>query len=316
MGFMTEMLSSKVSPVSLISPSIKLVWHHHRTATLNRRFKKIVLNTLQTSDRNFLLGHKLNVKSHHWDKSATVDDEEWRRLSREGTWRGQDALVCTLSPSRCGLLFPSSALIQDTRFLPPNSLGLPACPSCQRQCGPGLVIKYLLMSVIKLDLTKNKWGVGPTLFDSVFILFPHFKSKLCLEVCLTFSLFLLLSPHSPTNVSKHIFPSVISLTSAFILTLQSHSSFGVEVKEIISDGKNMAQAAWTRPGLTLLFLHVDLDTHTVQAKRLDTSYGLKVFSFILLTAGITVSHGKCKYNTFFIKTFLKMETFDIKQISL
>lgn len=149
------------------------------------------------------------------------------------------------------LLFPSSALIQDTRFSPPSSLHL-TWTSClpllvaflseAARFEPGWVVGYLLIPVLKTDLTKNKRKVFVTaclmvkwtltggllyalsfwknaLFKSQFELLTAFQKPSCHWFQLFFHFITLFPPPFETL----FFPSVISITSTFTLTLPSHS---------------------------------------------------------------------------------------------
>lgn len=254
-----------------------------------------IWNVWQAGVRNFLLddldfnqlhyyaaGHKFNIKSS-WrlDESASA---EWRRLSRELTPdSGGTGCTCLLTVSKyTRLLFPSSALIQETRFSPHSSLRLTwtSCPSFLSE--PGGAGSFLLIHVLKTALIKNKmfvWFRLTAWFGGVWIFLLHFKSEVWLEVCLTLFPFLKMYfsyiSALTSNSLPETFPSLISSCSLafffcssfktlFFIFHQSSASppfsFSLFILTSLSEQRwkkslvmaKTAQAVWRRPGLTLL----------------------------------------------------------------
>lgn len=204
------------------------------------------------------------------------------------SWRGQDALVHTPSVlKQMRLLFPSGALIQDTRFSPHSSPPHLTRTSCLTflseavQCVPDWEVKYLLSPDLKTDRTTKKvclwqldWRWSNLWVEVCLTLFPFrqnapLKSQVPRLTAFQkpsdhrFLLFFYLSPFPPYPHFRAVPPPTSPpphLSSASPLLLFSHflvTAFKAEVKEVISDGekkkKKEAQAAWTRPGVTLLF---------------------------------------------------------------
>lgn len=230
--------------------------------------------TLQVTNSTLnLLGVWMKAPRQSGDASA----ESWRRT------RGGTGCTCLLAVSKyTRLLFPSSALIQETRFSPHSSLRLTwtSCPSFLSE--PGGVGSFLLIHVLKTALIKNKmfvWFRLTAWFGGVRIFLLHFKSEVWLEVRLTLFPFLKMYfsyiSALTSNSLPETFPSLISSCSLafffcasfktlFFIFHQSSASppfsFSLFILTSLSEQRwkkslvmaKTAQAVWRRPGLTLL----------------------------------------------------------------
>lgn len=142
------------------------------------------------------------------------------------TWRGQDALVCTPSPSRCSFYSPLVHWSRIQGFGGSLHLTRTSCLCVLSEAalrGPGWVVKYLSIPVLKTDpkikaccLWQQVWWRSQLWLEVCLTLLPFWK-MLFSYLSLNFQqpprnlpatdswLFLFLSPHSPHLETHFLF---------------------------------------------------------------------------------------------------------------